>query len=53
MVEYTVEVKQTNVYHLPITASSEIEAIRMALAKMTPIKKAEYWVNKTTESEVL
>lgn len=53
MVEYTVKIKEIDIYYVPISASSEEEAIHMALAKMTPIKKAKYWKIKATESEVL
>lgn len=53
MIEYLVEIKLTEVYHVPISATSESEAIDIAYEYLDVAHKEPYWVDSESESNVL
>lgn len=53
MIEYLVKIKETEVYHIAVTATSEGAAIDLAYEKLDVRDRSRYWVNSEGEVEIM
>lgn len=50
---YQVEVKETEVYHIPVQATSHKEAISLTYKVLKEQRKETYWVSSQKEVNIL